>query len=354
MPPEDAAVTVIVPAYRAATTIGRALAGVAAQTVRPRQVVVVDDGSDDGTAEAAEACAGDLDGIALEVLRQPHAGAGAARNRALLAAHQPIVAFLDADDEWLPAHLERSLFHLDAGDHVLVAHNGWQVDGGDESLIDGARRFAEGADPFVSLYRKGYIDTCTVVARRDAVVAAGGFDPELPNAQDFDLWLAMLRRPGTRFLIFDEPLSRYHVARHGIMSHTRRRLDCCLRIAARYAADLRRRPGSPLASLWFRVVAVHHEAISAQRARGEWAAALGTVFRLPFSLIAMTTGYLIGRTPPRRGGIGAEAASEDLEATADGALVYALAWLWVVGVFAAYLWQFRDLVDPLLALLGGA
>ncbi len=354
MPPESAPVTVIIPAYRARETIGRALAGIAAQTVRPRQVVVVDDGSDDGTVAAAKACAADLGDIDLDVLQQSHAGAGAARNRALLAAREAIVAFLDADDEWLPTHLERSLFHLQSGDYVLVAHNGWQIEDGGESLIDGARRFAEGDDAFVSLYRKGYIDTCTVVARRQAIIDAGGFDPALPNAQDFDMWLALLRRPEARFLVFDEPLSRYYLTGQGIMSHTRRRLVCCLHIAARYASDLKTRPGSVLPSLWFRIVAVHHEAVSAHRRRGEMGSALEGVLRLPFSLAALTIGYLVGRPPARHATM--EEASKDRQlgslAGEEPALVFS--WLWVFGVFAAYLWQFRDLFDPMLALLRGA
>ena len=354
MPPESAPVTVIIPAYCARATIGRALASVAEQTVRPRQVVVVDDGSDDGTAAAAEASADDLGDIGLDVLRQSRAGAGAARNRALLAAREPIVAFLDADDEWLPTHLERSLFHLESDDYVLVAHDGWQIEDGGESLIDGARRFAEGDDAFVSLYRRGYIDTCTVVARRDAIIAVGGFDPALPNAQDFDMWLALLRQPGARFTVFDEPLSRYYVTGRGIMSHTRRRLVCCLRIAARYAGDLEARPGSALSSLWFRIIAVHHEAVTAHRGRGEWRSALATILRLPFSLAALTIGYLVARPPARHETLEEASRVRDCGSVAGEEPAIVLSWLWVFGVFAAYLWQFRDLVDPLLALLGGA
>ena len=299
MPPETAPVSVVVPAYRAAATIGRALAGVAAQTLRPRQVVVVDDGSDDGTEGAARAAAGALDGIAWAVLRQEHQGAGAARNRALVEASQPFIAFLDADDEWLPRHLERSMAHMESGGYVLVAHNGWRVDGDGATLIDGARRFREGADPFVALYRRGYIDTCTVLARRAAVLAAGGFDVGLANAQDFEMWLALLADPGARFLVFDEPLSRYHVVPDSIMSHTERRLQCCLEIAARYAQALRARPGTALASLWFRVAAVHYEALRAHQARGERARAFATCLWLPLRLAAMTLGFLAGTAPAR-------------------------------------------------------
>src|SRR5689334_16148853 len=108
------------PAYRAAGTIARALHSIAQQTMKPRAVVVVDDGSDDGTVAAANVPLGD---IALTIITQAHAGAGAARNRALAAATTEYVAFLDADDEWLPEKLAVSLTHISRGPYTFVAHD---------------------------------------------------------------------------------------------------------------------------------------------------------------------------------------------------------------------------------------
>ncbi|GAB6052603.1 hypothetical protein JCM17960_14230 [Magnetospira thiophila] len=281
---EGVDVSVIIPAYRAATHIRRALEGVAAQTVAPGEVVVVDDGSDDGTFAATEACRDLLAPLPLKLIRQDNAGAGAARNRAIAEATGAVLAFLDADDEWLPTKLERSLYHMNAGNHVLVAHNGWIVEGAREMLNDCATRFNEPRDPYVTLYRKGYIDTCTVLARTDAVRAVGGFDVTLPNAQDFELWLNVLKEPGTPFLVFDEPLSRYHITPGSIMSNTQRRLSCTLEVARRYVPALKKR-GAVLSHLLFRVLAVHLEALAAYRARGEYLAALGTLLRLPWRLI---------------------------------------------------------------------
>ena len=119
---EFADVTVIVPARRAAATIDRALASVAAQTLRPAAVVVVDDGSDDGTDDAALRWKERLKGAVLTVFRQPHAGAGAARNRALKEAKTEFVAFLDADDEWLPEKLARQHAALETDPTALLCH----------------------------------------------------------------------------------------------------------------------------------------------------------------------------------------------------------------------------------------
>ncbi len=299
--PEFADVSVIVAAYQAAGTIERTLASIAAQTLKPMEVVVVDDGSTDGTFQTAESQAPNMNGIRLRVFRtDDNQGAGAARNRAIMESTQPVLALLDADDEWLPEKLERSMARLKTGDSVLVAHDYVTGEGADAPRTHCFRRFRESADPFVGLYRKGYIPSCSVVARRDAVIAAGGFDPGLRNAQDFDLWLAMLREPGTPFEVFDEPLLRYHITPGGIMSHTARRLRCGLAIAARYYPDLRSRPGSALTSLWFRIAALHGEAVSAYVGQGNILGALVVVAMFPLRLTSVSLRCIFGR-PASRG-----------------------------------------------------
>jgi glycosyltransferase involved in cell wall biosynthesis len=329
-PPEFADVAVVIPAYRAAATIGRALASVTAQTVKPRQVIVVDDGSPDGTADAARACAGTMAGIDLKVVGQENKGAGAARNRALAEAEATYVAFLDADDEWLPEKLERSLARFDGPDKTLVAHDVTFVENGAEWLQDCARHFLAAGDPYVALYRKGYVGTCTTVARRDAVLAAGGFDEGLATAQDFDLWLKLLADPGARFEVFAESLSRYHVGADSITRHTGRRLSCCLEVARRHAPSLRQHPGFPLASVWYRVLAVHNEAFQVYMTRKDVPGMARATLTAPLSLASLTVNYL----------------------WKTRSMVSMVLWLWVLGAFAAYLYQFRDLVGPILTTLG--
>ena len=297
-------VTVIIPAWSAENTIVRALESVARQTLRPRACVVVDDGSPDGTQAAALAYGVRMGGVALTVIRQDNAGAGAARNRGMMEARTNFVAFLDADDEWLPKKLARCMARLVNSETVLVAHDSFAVSDGRETRLNCASRFRAGFDaPYVELYRRGYIGTTTVVARRDAVLAAGGFDTGLPNAQDFDLWLAMLRSPGTNFEVFDEALSRYHITAGSIMSHIERRRRCCLEIALRYAPDLKCHPGMPLVSLWFRVLAIHKEAVAAHRTRGETAWAIRAVLLAPAAMVSATLRYLAGQRGVKRTGL---------------------------------------------------
>jgi hypothetical protein len=186
------------------------------------------------------------------------------------------------------------------------------------------KNFQGPGDPFVNLYRKGYIATSAVVARRDAVLGAGGFDEDLPTAQDFALWLTMLKQPGTPFHIFSDALIRYHVTAGSISSHTERRLECCLKIARDF------RPG--FASYMYRVLAVHHEAIAAYLAHGNVAKAVSVFVRIPINLIKWETGTI--QMQPAH------------------PLVSATLWLWVLGGSAAYLYQFRSFVDPIVRVLG--
>lgn len=269
-------VSVIIPAYKAAETIERALASVAAQTTKPLEAVVVDDGSEDGTFEKALAFREKMNGVDLKVFSQENRGAGAARNRAVEAAAGDWLAFLDADDEWLPEKLTVSMGEIEDKGLSLFAHNYTAVREGRENLVDCRARFEASGEPYAGLYRKGYLATSTVVVSREAVNAACGFDETLATAQDFDLWLKILRE-GAPFLVGAQALTRYHVTAGSITTHTRRRLDCGLRIARRHApsgADLR-----------YRILAIHYEAVRAALAQGRWLAALGYLAELPLRLL---------------------------------------------------------------------
>lgn len=312
---------VVIPAFLAERVIGRALASVAAQTWRPREVVVVVDGLDDPSAAAAEAARPLMGDVILKVIRQEKRGPGSARNRGMAETNAEWVAFLDADDEWLPEKLLQTMSSGDVGDATLVATSYLRACAGRaEVLVDCSRRF-KADDPYESLYRYGNIATSTVVARREALLAAGGFDEDLPTAQDFDLWLKVLGNPNTRWAILPVALTRYHVTPGSITSHVARRLECTMTVALRHA---RRLP-----SLWFRVVAIHKEAFDAYRQRGDILSAMAIPPVLAATQVAATLAYL----------------------TRDRRRLEALLWGWIAVMLAAYLAQFGDLAAPILRLL---
>ncbi len=293
-------VSVVMPAWRAAPTIGRALSSIAAQTLRPREVIVVDDGSDDGTCAAAEALAPVLAPTTLKVFRQQNAGPGAARNRAISEATSGLLAFLDADDEWLPEKLEISVGALADPGAVLVAHNIVVQDGERQDRLDCARHLPSGGDAFAALFKRGFVATSSVVCRRDAVDAAGRFDESLPSGQDYELWLAIARFDPRRFVMLPDYVTRYHVVPNSVTSRTELRRRCAIRIVRRHAAGLRRRVRNPVGVVFFRLAVIAAEATSAMRRKNGTVRALGPLLRLPALLVASVF-WLFSETAEQNG-----------------------------------------------------
>ncbi len=317
-------VSVIVPAYRSAQTIGRTLASIARQTTRPREVIVVDDGSDDGTANVARSFANQMNGIDLQVIEQENSGAGAARNRALGAASGDRIAFLDADDEWLPEKLQRSLAVMAETGAGLVSHNFIMVKDGSETAIDCARHFQGHPAPFVSLYLRGNIATSTVLVERHLIDQAGGFDIGLRSGQDIDLWLTITGRKDVAFHIFDEALTRYHISVDSISSRVAERRRCAMIILLRHAGALQGHGRWGKLNALVRAAIISQQAQASFQAQGKTVAAVAALIRAPLAILKV-----VGRVYPGP-----------------------LAWLWIGGVSVAYAIQFRIYVDPILALAG--
>lgn len=120
---KTAPVAVVIPCYRCADTVARAVASVAAQTLRPAEVILVDDASGDGTLDVLEKLADCYGRDWIKIIAQPvNAGPGTARNAGWEKATQPFIAFLDADDAWHPAKME--LQYRWMSEHPDVAMSG--------------------------------------------------------------------------------------------------------------------------------------------------------------------------------------------------------------------------------------
>lgn len=287
LPPDFADVSVVTPAFNARATVARTLASIAAQTVRPREVIVVDDGSTDGTMAAAEACAPEMRGVVLKILRQDNAGAAAARNRAIAAAQGTWLAFLDADDEWRPAKIERCMAELARHDADMAAHDYMRVENGNAETVDCARRCPPGGDPFVAQLLYGFISSTTVVVRRELVRRAGGFDPALRSSHDYELWLALLALPGIRFRMIPEALSCYHITPGGITSNVGLRRAASLAALDRHWRVLRGRAPAPTAIAALRAAVVHAQAGRMHWDAGHIGAALLDLLATPISLVGL-------------------------------------------------------------------
>jgi glycosyl transferase family 2 len=186
-------VSVVVPAYRAACTIGRAVNSILAQTSPVDEILIVDDGSPEDPAAALASYGG-----RVRLLRKPNGGAASARNFGLERCGGDLIAFLDADDYWEPQKLERQLAVLERHPEVgAVAGRFFIQDpgrertlnlAGDPSLYDRVWDRPTGGIAFEIARR---IWTSVLLVRRE-VLGGLRFDEGLPTAEDVDLWVRLV------------------------------------------------------------------------------------------------------------------------------------------------------------------
>jgi glycosyltransferase involved in cell wall biosynthesis len=188
---DPALISVVMPCYNAAPYVGEAVESVLRQTYPQVELIIVDDGSTDASAQiVARLAAAHPDRIT--VLHQTNSGPYAARNYALGHAHGNFIAFLDADDHWHPAALER-LHAAMIDTQADVAYCGWQNVG----------EAAGNTQPYLppdyveSDAAALFLQSCPwpingVLLRRQLVDRLNGFSERLPTAMDYDLWLRML------------------------------------------------------------------------------------------------------------------------------------------------------------------
>jgi len=208
-------ISVVIPAYNAEKYIQRCLDSVLAQTHPADEIIVVDDGSTDHTAEKVK-----LYGPAVRYLYQKNAGASVARNTGIQAARHEWIAFLDADDEWLPRKLELQVRLLEenpewvwcGANYILCScqqnRRGPSIDPYKAAeLLGGQNGFANYFQA-----RMAGIPVCTIVLliKRAVIKEAGLFLPGLFRGEDTDLWFRIAYHwPEIGYI--SKPLAIYHM-----------------------------------------------------------------------------------------------------------------------------------------------
>lgn len=213
--PSPITVSVVVPCHNAAPYLARTLASIRAQSWRDLEIILVDDGSTDGSVAVAESVADPR----LRIFRQAASGGPSApRNRAIAESRGRYVFFCDADDVMRQGKVEAQVRLLEERPGVGLVFTDFEVIDPEDRVLEASflapyrtlrRIVAAGPGPegglrrdllLDGLLRANFIGTSSVAVRRSVLDEVGGFDPSLASSEDLDLWLRVARRHAFAFL----------------------------------------------------------------------------------------------------------------------------------------------------------
>jgi glycosyltransferase involved in cell wall biosynthesis len=203
-------VSVIIPAFNAAETIIRAIDSVRIQAIPGLEIIVINDGSSDDTAAIVAANIRTEENIRLIEL-ESNSGVSAARNAGINVAKGMYLAFLDADDIWLPEKLRKQIDMMRSDDTIaLVSCNSQLVTESGVPLKVGHvnRPPAEGYEAWKTLLIYNFLPTPTILTRTSLVKEIGGFDETLAVGEDLDLWIKIGLRG--KIIVLKEILTNYY------------------------------------------------------------------------------------------------------------------------------------------------
>ncbi|MHB8204205.1 MAG: glycosyltransferase family 2 protein [Desulfomonilaceae bacterium] len=206
-------VTVIIPTFNRVDVLPRSIRSVLKQTFQDIELIVIDDGSTDSTADLI---AGASDSIRYS--RQDHKGVSAARNTGIVASHGKLIAFLDSDDEWRQDKLEKQLELYDEADDDFICHSDelWLKYGKVVNQKEIHKK--QGGCFFERALERCLISPSAVLLSRLLLNKIGLFNEELPAAEDYDLWLRVTAFYDVKFV--SEPLVVKHGDRSDQLSKT--------------------------------------------------------------------------------------------------------------------------------------
>lgn len=189
-------ISAVIPAYNSAKFVNAAVASIHAQTAPVAEIIIVDDGSTDETEAVVRALPGNI-----VYYKQTNQGPSAARNKGIELATGDWIAFLDADDQWTADKIALQKAILEKyPELVLVAGDMAEIDNNDHiitesvlakhGMLEGFQDLAGQAIPnaLARLVTKNFIPTGTVLAKRDILIAAGGFNADIRFGEDLELW----------------------------------------------------------------------------------------------------------------------------------------------------------------------
>jgi glycosyltransferase involved in cell wall biosynthesis len=215
-------VSVIVPAYNSEATIEATIASLLTQTFQDFELIVINDGSTDGTVRVLEG----ITDSRLRILHFENGGLATARNRGIAAARGKLLSFIDADDVWTPEKLQDQVNALDANPAAAVAYS-WTdyIDERGQFLYPGSRDRPDRQEPeqfYAALFQKNFIESgSNVMVRASALAQVGGFEAEaIAVSEDWDLWLRLALHH--TFVLVPKAQILYRVLPQSLSSNFRR------------------------------------------------------------------------------------------------------------------------------------
>lgn len=226
-------ITVVIPVWNGEQTIERTLASALAQTFTNLEVLVINDGSTDSTAERV----GRFNDPRVRLHNFTNAGLAASRNRGIRLARGEFIAFLDADDLWLPRKLERQLEALRARPAAALAYGFSDCVDADDRYIGHGSHIEHSGTVYEKLLLANFLDNgSTPLVRASALATSGIFDESLPAAEDWDLWLRLAWH--FEVVCVPEPLTLYRVHGQSMSANLPRQEAACLRVLENAIARL--------------------------------------------------------------------------------------------------------------------
>jgi glycosyltransferase involved in cell wall biosynthesis len=209
-------VSVIIPAFNAESFIAEAIESVIGQTYKAIEIIVIDDGSKDGTKKVAEKYADKV-----RIISQSNLGAGAARNNGIKEARGEVIAFLDADDVWFADKVEKQVAILNKHEDVFL------VSGSGEYYVNenktpekdspncGDEIYNKPLNIYKTLLSKGNVVwTSSVIVRRSVFDDIGLFDETKKRSQDYDMWIRIAEN--NKFYIMSEKVGKYRWVKNSL------------------------------------------------------------------------------------------------------------------------------------------
>lgn len=208
-------ISVIIPVFNREHLLKRAIESVLAQSFLDYELIVVDDGSEDGSFELASSYNG------VRVLKKKNGGVSSARNFGVNNSKGEWLAFLDSDDEWLPKKLEKQVALINNVTKLIHTEETWIRNG---VKVNQPKAYKKGAgDQFLNCLKLCAISPSTVLMNKDFFCELGGFREDYPVCEDYDLWLKVVSLYNVSLV--DEPLINKYAGHDNQLSFQYKAMD---------------------------------------------------------------------------------------------------------------------------------